>query len=124
MRLVAKRTTGAFLAKTFLVRKTTEAKRQHAIQAQIVGTTMSERVLGNLSTAILMIDNTMTILFANKRGKSSRINDKMMSHCLDSIWATVTSQQLSSSRQSNPIRFTQDVKWLFNASKTRGNYHR
>ena len=57
------------------------------IQAQIVGTTMSDRVLGNLSTAILMIDNTMTIIFANQAAENllQESNDKMMSLCLDSI---------------------------------------
>ena len=49
------------------------------IQAQIVGTTMSDRVLGNLSTAILMIDNTMTIIFANQAAENllQESNDKV-----------------------------------------------
>ncbi len=55
------------------------------IQTQVTGTTMSDRVLGNLSTAILMLDQSMTVLFANQAAESllQGSSEQMMGRSLD-----------------------------------------
>ena len=56
------------------------------MQTEVTGTTMSDRVLGNLSTAIFMLDESMTILVTNQATESlsHESSDHMTGRCLES----------------------------------------
>ena len=56
------------------------------MQTEVTGTTMSDRVLGNLSTATLMLDESMTILFTNQATESlsHESSEHMTGWCLES----------------------------------------
>ena len=86
------------------------------MQTDTTGTNMSDRVLGNLSTAIVMIDEFMTILFANQAAENllQESSGQMMGRCLEStigngtelasiIAAAVRTDQIYTRRQMKLI---------------------
>ena len=77
------------------------------MQTEVTGTTMSDQVLGNLSTAILMLDEPMTILFTNQAAES--LLQESSEHMTGRAWKVVSVMAANWPRpllhQSGRIRF-------------------